>query len=514
MSHSSVAALGLLALGLSTGLVGAQTVDVVHSFTRNDLVNGWAPIDLVQGEGNTLYGATRYGGASCESQPADSTCGIVFALGPEGTRPIHDLGYSNAFQHVRLSWLGTGELHVTQSPGLFPGRLFKLIPTVTGPWEPQVLHVFPTWWLEDNVWKRDGEQPEGPVLPGSDGRLYGTTRGGGNGGWGGNNPNGTVYSLLPDGSDYRVLHAFTGYDANHLGIVGTGQGPNPSLVQGADGHVYGTAWFGGESEGWSYGTVFRHRADTDAVERVHSFNLPQPASPRAGLVRGPDGRLFGTTGGTFGPAPDGLYYLGSVFAMTVGPEAGATATVTHLHSLTAAEGSPTPAELVLAPDGFLYGTAFGGQGNQGIVFRIRPDGTGHSVVHTFTGGADGGFPSSPLVVGADGSLYGVASEGGSGGGGVVYRIRLSPQASITQLIEEVEGLIDDGTLKRGQGKSLVGKLELALYMLEYGNTKKAITMLEAFIHEVRAFRNAGILEEPLADELIGAAQAAISSLAG
>jgi hypothetical protein len=90
----------------------------------------------------------------------------------------------------------------------------------------------------------------------------------------------------------------------------------------------------------------------------------------------------------------------------------------------------------------------------------------------------------------------------------------SPTANINWLIGRIEGLIVDGTLKLGQGKSLVGKLELALNMLGYGNTKKAITMLEAFIQEVEAFRNARILEAPLADQLIAIAQAAIASLAG
>jgi hypothetical protein len=90
----------------------------------------------------------------------------------------------------------------------------------------------------------------------------------------------------------------------------------------------------------------------------------------------------------------------------------------------------------------------------------------------------------------------------------------SPRQAMNGLIREVEGLIADRTLKLGQGKSLIGKLELALYMLEWGNTKKAITMLEAFVHEVRAFRNAGILEPDEADPLITIAEAAIASLAG
>ena len=200
--------------------------------------------------------------------------------------------------------------------------------------------------------------------------------------------------------------------------------------------------------------------------------------------------------------------------MTAGPEPGASASVTILRAFDGPRDANMPLrELVLAADGFLYGAAYGGVNNEGVVFRIRPDGTGYEHVHDFSG-TDGSAPTSVLVVGSDNSLYGTTMEGGPGEGGVVFRIRISPQATIEELIARIDGLIDDGTLKLGQGKSLVGKLELALYMLEYGNTKKATTMLEAFIHEVRAFRNAGILEEPLADELIAVAQAAIASLAG
>ena len=105
-------------------------------------------------------------------------------------------------------------------------------------------------------------------------------------------------------------------------------------------------------------------------------------------------------------------------------------------------------------------------------------------------------------------------DGGTGTATVTVDGRALPRTRSGRSSRRIEGLIDDGTLKLGQGKSLVGKLELALYMLEWGNTKKAITMLEAFIHEVRAFKNAGILEPGQADEMIRVAEAAIASLAG
>jgi hypothetical protein len=56
----------------------------------------------------------------------------------------------------------------------------------------------------------------------------------------------------------------------------------------------------------------------------------------------------------------------------------------------------------------------------------------------------------------------------------------TPAAAIGGLIDVVERLVDDGTLKHGQGHSLIVKLEEALEALEAGDTKKAVTM-RAFI---------------------------------
>ena len=102
-------------------------------------------------------------------------------------------------------------------------------------------------------------------------------------------------------------------------------------------------------------------------------------------------------------------------------------------------------------------------------------------------------------------------DGGVGTAALAVTV-LTPQGRIGSLIDDVEELLDDGTLKLGQGKSLIGKLELALYMLKWGNTTKAITMLEAFIQEVEAFLRAGILTPEQGDPLIAKAQAAIASL--
>jgi uncharacterized repeat protein (TIGR03803 family) len=94
-------------------------------------------------------------------------------------------------------------------------------------------------------------------------------------------------------------------------------------------------------------------------------------------------------------------------------------------------GKNSTAELLQAPDGNLYGTArLGGKhpdDREGVVFRINLR-KGASVPHTFTGAPDGAQPSSGLILGPDGNLYGVTPVGGSQaspGHGVVYRVTLA-----------------------------------------------------------------------------------------
>jgi hypothetical protein len=92
----------------------------------------------------------------------------------------------------------------------------------------------------------DGSNPDGGVIFGNGGVLYGTTQGGGHG-----NTNsgtfGTVFTLTPLGSSYRhrVIHRFTRRE---------GASPQGNLISDKVGALYGTASSLG-SGGW--GTVFK-----------------------------------------------------------------------------------------------------------------------------------------------------------------------------------------------------------------------------------------------------------------
>lgn len=84
-------------------------------------------------------------------------------------------------------------------------------------------------------------------------------------------------------------------------------------------------------------------------------------------------------------------------------------------------------ELMLASDGYLYGTA--NINNffitlSSIIYRLRPDGSDYSVLHTFapkpTLGGNALFGS--LVEGTDGRLYGMTARSGEHDGGNIFRM--------------------------------------------------------------------------------------------
>jgi uncharacterized repeat protein (TIGR03803 family) len=196
------------------------------------------------------------------------------------------------------------------------------------------------------------------LLQGTDGNFYGITDEGGTGNGCGNYPPegcGTVFKMTPSGRT-SVLYNFC-----KISGCPDGAGAQGSLVQASDGNFYGAA-AGGGANGW--GTVFRV-TPKGVLTTLYNFcsqnNCADGAEPRAGLILGTDGNLYGTTslGGAYYNAY--LQTGGTIFKIT---RAGV---LTTLYSFcaqnTCPDGNQPLAPLVQDTNGELYGTTiFGGTG--------------------------------------------------------------------------------------------------------------------------------------------------------
>jgi uncharacterized repeat protein (TIGR03803 family) len=248
--------------------------------------------------------------------------------------------------------------------------------------------------------------PFGSVIRDAAGNLYGTTSG---------LPlfAGTVFTVEKAGRQ-TVLYSFKG--------GADGGTPEAGLIQDANGNLYGTTVFGGA---FGQGVVFK--LDTVGIESVlHSFKgLGDGTNTLAPLIRDAAGNLYGTAsgGGSFhGPcAGSGC---GTVFKLAPNGK------LTVLHTFTGGSDGASPLALVRDAAGNLIGTAssggdpdcmVGGVPGCGVVFKLD---AAHklTVLHTFTGGFDGGIPTTGLAQDAAGNLYGTTTAGGDSGRGVVFRL--------------------------------------------------------------------------------------------
>lgn len=105
--------------------------------------------------------------------------------------------------------------------------------------------------------------------------------------------------------------------------------------------------------------------------------------------------------------------------------------------------------------GNLYGATYnGGTSNSGVVYKVSHSGH-QTVLYTFLGGADGGFPSSGLIRDSAGNLYGTTSYGGAFGYGAVYKVDSSSNETV---LYSFTGTTDGGLPYGGVIRDSAGNL--------------------------------------------------------
>src|SRR5258708_15925311 len=210
-----------------------------------------------------------------------------------------------------------------------------------------------------------------------------------------------VTTQFSEGQSYRGLYNFGG--------AADGGDPYGGLIGDSNGNFYGTVGYGGTAYA---GGVFKVDA-TGNETMLYSFTGgADGAFPISTLVRDSAGNLYGTTtqGGS----------VGSGVVFRVDPSGNETV----LHNCTGGSDGVSPSGgLTLDAAGNLCGTASqGGNFNAGILFKLTPAGK-EIILHAFTGGNDGKYPSSTSVLmDANKNIYGVKQEGGTTGPGNVYKL--------------------------------------------------------------------------------------------
>jgi uncharacterized repeat protein (TIGR03803 family) len=451
------------------------TPEVLHAFSGG--ADGATPTALIEGKDGVLYGATT----AYDQQAVDGsifhTAGTLFEIrGRElvtltsafSVSPrTNFLNPDNQGGPMALALGADRALYgATENDGQGFGTLFRR----GRDGALSILHSF--------TGLADGAQPN-TMIVGGDGNFYGTTAQGGSG-------NGTVFRLAPDGTFTTLapLPALAGGSAtpssllwaadgnlygglvassSSAGVPGAvfratpagavtllqrvgdsatavSQGPR-ALLQSADGSFYGTTFSDGVH---GAGTLFRlTRAGT--LTTLYAFTGKADGEAPNALTQtfGRKPVLFGTTSGDADPSGAGSFTAAGDFGTVFRWRGGAGFETLYRFSYKHDFG---PNSLVRTRSGLLYGTTAGDMSapdaEAGTVFVITARGELRTL-YRFTGGADGGNPTS-LTEASDGNFYGRTSAGGdSGNGGTLFRI--TPRGDLTTLHSFADPISGEGS---------------------------------------------------------------------
>ncbi len=444
---------------------------VLWNFTGGQ--DGGSPrADLLRDSAGNLYGTTQCGGAAIQGYYCGD--GVVFKLDRSGHQSVlyrFTGGADGAQPFSTLIADQEGNLYGTTSAGASGTGGYGAVFQLNKAGQESTVYTFPQ--------EVDASKPDASVFRDAAGNLYGTT---------------TLAGTFNDGALYRidmsggetVLYSFGGANASN------GCQPYGGVAGDAAGNLYGTTKYCGTlAGGFTYGTLYK-MDPAGNLTVLHNFGATgDGAYPAGGVTLDAAGNIYGTTfsGGAYCQTGDcaGVVYKldaggnysilysfttasgwyqpeGTLALDSAGNIYGTTTTggafrldpagnFTPIHVFTGgAGGFDLVAGVVLDAAGNIYGTAYqGGTGTCkdltgcGVVFKLDSSGN-ETVLHTFTGGPDGGSPLGGVVLDSAGNLYGTTQYGGSAygsaGHGVVFKLDPSGHETV---IHTFTGKPDGGT---------------------------------------------------------------------
>ena len=393
----------LLLASVAHAQTQATKFKVLHTFHGKD--GSFPTGTLVRDSAGNIYGTTSGGGTGgCEGYG----CGTVFKMDGEGKEDwLYSFKGTNQIDPAAgLLRDAGGNLYGTTE---FGGKITKTCGGVQGGGCGTVFKVDKDG-QETALYKfkgtPDGYFPGALLVEDRAGDLYGTTSMGGAYGLG------SVFKLNINDKEI-ILHSFSGAPDGG----GDGAFPDEGVIRDESGDLFGVTF-----EGGAYGAGVVYKLDSAGKETLlYSFaSGSDGANPDSVLLLDSKGNLYGTTENG-GNSECGGTGCGVVFKLS--PQSDGTWTESALYAFCSlsgcADGEGPIGPLVLDSSGNLYGvTFFGGTHRNcngdgcGVVFKL--DATGkETVLHSFTGGTDGAFPSGGLIIDTSDKLYGVTQEGGA-----------------------------------------------------------------------------------------------------
>ncbi|HEY0976914.1 MAG TPA: choice-of-anchor tandem repeat GloVer-containing protein, partial [Flavobacteriales bacterium] len=389
--------------------VTPATFTKVHDLTGTVASNIYST--MTKGTDGLLYGTSHFGGASSQ--------GVIFSYNTS-TNVLSPLA---SFQSVGLSesyggviqdgavWYG---LCSSGGPGT-GGGLYRFTPATSTI----------TSLLYFNA--SNGHNPQGRMLMGSNGRLYGTTLNGGVLG------QGVIYSINPTNSAYTRMFDLGGTN---------GTFPQGYLVE-VSGKLYGLCTDGGAN---AAGTIFEYDLNTNVFTKKKDLETANGSRPLAGFLVASNGSLYTTT------SQGGANGLGTILRYVP-----STNTLTKVHDFSSTTGGAPMSSLFQAGNGLLYGTTVrGGVVDAGTLYSFN------TVSNTFTklydfDGLQGGAPAGDLIQATNGKLYGTCRDDGLYFNGCIFSWNITTGTYTEEYdMQLAEGALSEAKLVQGNDGRLYG----------------------------------------------------------